>query len=890
MRINLSMRFRKLQIVILTIVLVLTATISNVSIAHAEPDDQSYFIDPVLPPSSDPTPDPTPDPEPEHISISASTNMVSFGHIEQDSSYVDYQGFEIYNNSNVTVNLDYQLCDAEDIFKLNVPGPLSVAPGQSTSFYVTMDSHYAEGFYSANLIVVPNGDISNTLNIGFSGEIVFSRPYINYMAVIPSNIDLTKGSTYQFSADVRGVNNPRLDVSWSVEGSTSNTTIDNTGVLRIASDENASRLGIKITSLQDPECVEYAVVNIKEGNYNVTTRVNPTNAGAAGGGGTVSGGSSVEVFASPNNGYRFVNWTQNGSVVSNNAKYTINNVRSNYDLVANFELVTCYVKINVNHPEGGSVTNSTNVSYNGSLELKAAAKNGFRFEGWYENGKKFSSDANFKVNGITSNREFTANFEPTVFNVNVKSNPQDTGAVTGTGSYQKGANVVVTAKAYEGYEFDCWTVNNELVSRDANYTIKNIDKDYVVTANFKKKNAKNIQMNSGVTLGSGSISPSGSIVVPEGADVTYTFAPAKGYTINAVIVDGKNVGALPNYTFKKVVSSHTIEVMFTLIPSEPKHDNNTAPTNDPTPANKNEEHQHADIDVVTDEVGHSDSIDNDEEYRPETIDDEDVEAFLDYTHNTGLFQKLNISEDEARTLIREGNDLDLLEEASLEQYLSVSVYNEYASVLQETESVSFKDVISVPNMQDVVSSLLSEDEKIELFKGNPVWINFNLVSNNRLECDDDKLMVKEAMKNGYEIGNFFEAVLMKSEPGYSEMVSELSVPMVIQMNIPANLRAEGREFMIMRAHEDANGNTTIDYLKNESNDGYKIVFTTDKFSDYAIIYKGGKSKGLTQSTILKIFLAVVVVAIIATVILLVYIIKKTKRRRHHRRTNHTHKA
>ncbi|MBQ3126722.1 MAG: bacterial Ig-like domain-containing protein [Clostridia bacterium] len=53
-----------------------------------------------------------------------------------------------------------------------------------------------------------------------------------------------------------------------------------------------------------------------------------------------------------------------------------------------------------------------------------------------------------------------------------------------------------------------------------------------------------------------------------GTNVTYTITPDEGYTIEAVLVDGKNVGAVGEYTFKKVRRMHEITVIFAPIVSE----------------------------------------------------------------------------------------------------------------------------------------------------------------------------------------------------------------------------------------------------------------------------------------------------------------------------------
>lgn len=60
----------------------------------------------------------------------------------------------------------------------------------------------------------------------------------------------------------------------------------------------------------------------------------------------------------------------------------------------------------------------------------------------------------------------------------------------------------------------------------------------------------------------GSLSPSGSTLVREGRDQTYTVVPDDGYRIADVLVDGNSVGAVESYTFDNVQKRHAIEAVF----------------------------------------------------------------------------------------------------------------------------------------------------------------------------------------------------------------------------------------------------------------------------------------------------------------------------------------
>lgn len=80
-----------------------------------------------------------------------------------------------------------------------------------------------------------------------------------------------------------------------------------------------------------------------------------------------------------------------------------------------------------------------------------------------------------------------------------------------------------------------------------------------------------------VGSGSGTISPSGSVTVNDGANQTFDFTPSATYYVSDVVVDSVSLGALPSYTFNNVVTDHTIGVSFVqkflITPSPGAHGN-----------------------------------------------------------------------------------------------------------------------------------------------------------------------------------------------------------------------------------------------------------------------------------------------------------------------------
>jgi PKD repeat protein len=65
-----------------------------------------------------------------------------------------------------------------------------------------------------------------------------------------------------------------------------------------------------------------------------------------------------------------------------------------------------------------------------------------------------------------------------------------------------------------------------------------------------------------VSGGTGTVTPSGSVIVPYGGSQFFAFTPGTGFQVWDVLVDGTSVGRPNNYTFNDVLSNHTLQVFF----------------------------------------------------------------------------------------------------------------------------------------------------------------------------------------------------------------------------------------------------------------------------------------------------------------------------------------
>ena len=232
------------------------------------------------------------------------------------------------------------------------------------------------------------------------------------------------------------------------------------------------------------------VANFELLSYNVTALVNPENAGVVNGAGTYNHGEEVALTATANEGYKFINWTENGEVVSEDAQYSFV-VTSDRNLVANFEkkevTSVVYNVTTVVNPENVGVVIGSGVYYEGDNVILTAIpiKNGYEFVNWTEDGKVVSEDAQYSF-VATSDRELVANFVLLEYYVTAALSSAEAGEITGDGNYNHGEEVTLTATAHEGYKFVNWTENGVVVSEDAEYSFA-ILKNRNLVANFSSE-------------------------------------------------------------------------------------------------------------------------------------------------------------------------------------------------------------------------------------------------------------------------------------------------------------------------------------------------------------------------------------------------------------------
>jgi len=163
---------------------------------------------------------------------------------------------------------------------------------------------------------------------------------------------------------------------------------------------------------------------------------------------------------------------------------------------------------------------------------------------------------------VLNNYDYLVYVMPNIYTVTASAGENGSIDPYGVQSYEYGSTPTFTIIPDAGYEIDEVLVDGEAVTlTDGAYTFEALTENHTISATFTR-----IDFTITATAGAnGTITPSGEITVAHGSMQTFEIAPATGYEIADVTVDGVSVGAVSSYVFESVVADHTINATFSKI-------------------------------------------------------------------------------------------------------------------------------------------------------------------------------------------------------------------------------------------------------------------------------------------------------------------------------------
>ena len=195
--------------------------------------------------------------------------------------------------------------------------------------------------------------------------------------------------------------------------------------------------------------------------YKVSVDVEPADTAHVSGEGVYERGELVTLQVEPEDGYEFRGWVEDGQTVSEDGEYEFE-IEENRQLTAVFELREHEVAAEPNDKSMGSVSGSGKYEHGEMASVKAEPEEGYEFRRWVEEGQTVSLGGEYEFE-IDEDRELTAVFELREYEVTVEANVAAMGTVIGSGTYEPGQTVTVKAEPEEGYVFEYWVKNGEVL-------------------------------------------------------------------------------------------------------------------------------------------------------------------------------------------------------------------------------------------------------------------------------------------------------------------------------------------------------------------------------------------------------------------------------------------
>ena len=405
--------------------------------------------------------------------------------------------------------------------------------------------------YDGNMKILDQYGPSSTDGRGtYLSWILYGDPCLTLRNAVPQDMGVTHASSMSTSATSFTVNAPNgngalatLTRNNEIMGS---ATITN-GTCNITFAAPGTTGTATLTVFGYNKITYIAQIQITSGgsqSYTINVSANPTNGGTVTGGGTYNQGQSCTVTASPNAGFTFTNWTENGNVVSTQANYTFT-VTGNRTLVANFQAQpqNYTISVSANPNNGGTVSGGGTYQEGQSCTVSASANTGYVFTNWTENGNVVSTNRNYTFT-VTGNRALVANFTQQNYTISVSADPALGGTVTGGGAFHYGDNCTVIATASNGYTFTNWTENGNVVSTNASYSFT-VTGNRTLVAHFT---AQSYTINAAASPNyAGTVSGSGNYNY--GQSCTLTATPAEHYIFVNWTKQGQVVSTNATYTF-----------------------------------------------------------------------------------------------------------------------------------------------------------------------------------------------------------------------------------------------------------------------------------------------------------------------------------------------------
>ena len=224
----------------------------------------------------------------------------------------------------------------------------------------------------------------------------------------------------------------------------------------------------------------------------------------------------------------------------------------------------------VNSNNGGTVSpNGTQTVYEGgNFTFTVTPNDCYEVASVTVDGNNVNLTNNqYTISNVTTDHTVNVTFDQIIYTIIASASNGGTITPDGDVSVNCGESKTFAIAANTGYFISDVTVDGESVGTQNSYTFSNVTTNHTISATFLEIPEGQIVITINADAEGGSVSPTGTQIVTEGEDFTFTVTPDACYTIGTVTVNGTPVELEANnsYTIPNVTTEQTINVTFNQI-------------------------------------------------------------------------------------------------------------------------------------------------------------------------------------------------------------------------------------------------------------------------------------------------------------------------------------
>ncbi len=476
--------------------------------------------------------------------------------------YVDAMGYDpdvylTYDASGLVFEKEYTITSsAESNGSIDPEGDVVITEGDNRTFNIAADKGYSvkdvlvdgKSVGAKDTYTFENVTSDHTISATFKKDVVYHRITVNASSngsIEPkgdAEVKEGENATFDITADT-GYHIKDVLVDGKSIGIKNSYTFEN-----VTSDHTINAIFEK-----DPDNKYIITASYQgEGTINPSDNVELTE------------GEAVMFRIMAADGYHIKDVLVDGKSVGAKSTYAFNNVKENHTISAVFEKDMHEYTIKTTSGSHGGIEPGGDVTLmegeNHTFEI--LPDDGYHVKDVLVDGKSIGIKNSYTFENVTSDHTISATFEKDEDKYTIKTSSDSHGSLSPKGTVEvlKGEDKTFTITADTGYHIKDVLVDGKSIGIKNSYTFENVTTNHMIRAVFEKDIVKHI-----ITVedtSNGSISPKGKVSVADGDDKQFSITADKGYYLKDVLVDGKSVGARKFYTFKKVMSNHTIKAIF----------------------------------------------------------------------------------------------------------------------------------------------------------------------------------------------------------------------------------------------------------------------------------------------------------------------------------------